>query len=306
MSNVRKELGSMEQELLAISALDTRIDAPQVSQYSKQNLDDQKYSRGQVVRTGAKVLTALGGLYLIKTLFPRVYAQSSRPTFIAGSGSAASIDGACSTGEWDDANEYPASHYDTKINDKGEAYFRVKHDSSKVYMLFDVPSDTRPTGATGKGSGGINLFLDRKNDEGFMELDDNVLLAGITEENGAFTGAGNIAMTYSQKLGPSPHSSTPHRIWEFEDDLDLFTKNAPKGQDGSPTVGFWFSLFDSYGNEMAPCPITSFPQINFAPYPVSEGIELLLPVTLAALFAVYSKRRNNLQRLKTQEANKKQ
>jgi hypothetical protein len=81
-------------------------------------------------------------------------------------------------------------------------------------------------------------------------------------------------------LGPSPHSSARHRIYEFSVPLQPLIEYAPL-QNGEPVIGFELivvysrnGLCDVMGSSTLPA------ELIFSPIAVPENLDLILPLAL--------------------------
>jgi PKD repeat protein len=158
------------------------------------------------------------------------------------------IDGAWSSGEWDDANEYIIS------GPGGEGYMLVKWGPGNItgdflYILIDSPWDA--TNATGGVLENAYVAFDSEHDKSTVgpQTDDYLFNDGFSQWNHAWNGSGTIwtilwqtEINYTEMgylstrwSGSSPKNVTMHRIEEFRVPLDFI---------GNSTRGFYVIVID--------------------------------------------------------------
>jgi hypothetical protein len=185
-----------------------------------------------------------------------------------------------------------------------------------LYFIYDVTFDTTPASNSTPQTPFIVLVFDG-NADGFSRYDLNdIELVGQVTPRGLTTldyeGSNDtnyhpylaqaISEIYlTQSMGPSPHSSTPHRIWEGKVPLQPLTLNSPKTLgDLSPIIGFNTEVQDALGNWVQLQPLTQTYSVVFlkiAPYPVPENLNLITPFLLAiAILGLYTTKRKRISR----------
>jgi hypothetical protein len=181
------------------------------------------------------------------------------PSLIVGTAAVRpDIDGVWQASEWNDAVEARLALYSKQVNNKGEVYVRLKHDNNSLYGLIDAVSDNGSTwiddGNTVTGS--AQMFFDGNNN-GFIDLGDKndfVLVIspndkgkGLYVQFQSLDGANFTTQALvDDELGPSPHSSASHRVYEISVPMKLITGGTQGTQ--SKTIGFNIGVQDSYQN----------------------------------------------------------
>jgi hypothetical protein len=214
------------------------------------------------------------------------------------------IDGVWQLNEWNDANELQLSPCN------GEAYMSLKHDKSSLFGIVDVVSDNGSTWMEcSKGPyDGVAIFtFDADNDGtavftqggrtyevGFNQLWPNITF--VSDSALSFKSRISVAVM----LGPSPHNSTNHRIYEFSIPLQPLTSYAPL-ENGTSVIGFNLLVQYNKGND-AICNITnatlgpgkgpaSLAELYFGLIVVPENIDLIMPLMFALMVLSISKRK---------------
>jgi hypothetical protein len=233
--------------------------------------------------------------------------------YTVGTGTAPALDGKWHESDWDDAVELQVQY---SLGDPlPPAYIRLKHDTAWLYFIYDVPFDTTQDQALAQAPQLPTIVLEFDgNAEPFSQynLNDCRLTGQVTSTGTTGVGYGRSNVTsyqpylvqylhsinITQSLGPSPHSDTPHRIWEGRIPLYPLIMNAPKAPDFSPVIGFNTEVQDALGNAVQLQPLTQTYSIIFlkiAAYPVPENLNLITPffLTLIVLtvYAVMRSRR---------------
>ena len=103
-------------------------------------------------------------------------------------------------------------------------------------------------------------------------------------------------VTMAQKLGTSPHSNIPHRIWEGKIPLQPIIMNSPKADDLSPIIGFNTEVQDALGNWAQLQPLSdsyAVTLLKIAPYPVPENLNLIIPLLFViVILGISAKKRS--------------
>jgi hypothetical protein len=280
---------------------------------------DSGAERRRFLKKGAKLAGLLGASYFLSRL-PLAYASEASfarnvAEQVGGAGRITigpavvtpTIDGVWQSGEWDDATELKLSLYQTSTPN-GEAYLRFKYDSSKFYGLVDVPSDDGSTftqnGKTYHGAAAIGFGTDDQQIDLTTNDPDGFTFSIGYDPNGKFgvynlKNAQNLLndVEAAAELGASPHSTNPHRIWEYSIKIgDVVRSFTPKDTDGSPLVRFFSFVSDSSNNLLnIRGEATGNVELKFGPTSLPEEISPALPLALTSavlyLFARSASRR---------------
>ena len=169
---------------------------------------------------------------------------------------------------------------------------RLTHDDSSLYGIVDVDSDFGATWNVGNKTyeGSITFLFDGNNDGMFQSNDKSDYVVGFSP---GYTGASVFSKSFSNfssqvaagiSVWSSPHSSLPHRIYEFSIPLQPLIKYAPI-ENEEPVIGFelivvYYSqgVCDVMGSSTVPG------ELIFSPIPVPENLNLIMP--LVFLFVV--------------------
>jgi hypothetical protein len=220
-----------------------------------------------------------------------VYAQSSRVTYVVGFAVVKpDIDGRWESNEWVYSNELqltrtPASAASEGDICDGEVYLRMTHDNSSLFGIIDVDSDFGATWQVGNTTYiGSATFLFNGNNDGIFQNDVSDYVVGLSP---GYTNASVYSTSFSAYASQvvaavsgwtSPHSSLPHRIYEFSIPLKPLIKYAPI-ESGEPVIGF--DLIVVYGKQGV-CDVmgrSTLPaELIFSPIAVPENVDLLLPL----------------------------
>jgi hypothetical protein len=256
------------------------------------------------------VVLAIAFVILFLFIPSTAFAQLT-PNYVVGTGTAPSIDGVWQPGEWTNGVELTIAH--TNVSSIQPAYLRLIHDESWLYFIYDVPFDvTQPSNQVSQLPF-IVLVLDGRangfnpSDPNDAEIVSEVTSTGETAVNyvgfnnpnyHSYLGQVIKNVTIVQKLGTSPHSSIPHRIWEGKIPLQPIIMNSPKDpSDLSPIIGFNTEVQDALGNWVQLEPLTqtySVTLLKIAPYPVPENVNLitsmLFVIAILGIYAIKRKR----------------
>ena len=240
---------------------------------------------------------------------------SSTLVYTVGTGTAPTLDGKWHQGDWNDAVELSVQY--SLGGPLPPAHIRLKHDTAWLYFIYDVPFDTTQDQGLPQAPQLPAIVLEFDgNAEPFSQynLNDCRLTGEVTPSGTTGVGYGRSNITsyqpylvqylhsinMTQSLGPSPHSNTPHRIWEGRIPLYPLTMNAPKAADFSPVIGFNTEVQDALGNAEQLQPLTqtySIVYLKIAAYPVPENLNLLTPFILAIFILGVYVRRNKRSRV---------
>jgi hypothetical protein len=135
-----------------------------------------------------------------------------------------------------------------------EGYFRIKHDSSWLYVLVDVPGDTQVEYSVAKDHGDYaQIFFDPLYNDGSKPRTDDYKYAAWYNTTGGtdlvarewagtdwganwWSSTSDLDATIGMDNGNSPHSPSPHVVVEFRVPLSII-----KGT----TFGFFIRYVDS-------------------------------------------------------------
>jgi hypothetical protein len=173
------------------------------------------------------------------------------------------IDGKWTTkSEWNDTTEIQLLQGNLA---PGPGYFRIKHDSSWLYLLADLPGDTQAEYSMAKGHGDyMQVFIDPLNDDGSkVRTDDHEYEAwysnakwngiypahmelvaqewtGTKWSKNLWSSTEDLNAKIGNDTGNSPHPPSPHVVAEFRIPLSII-----KGT----TFGFFMRYVDSSESE---------------------------------------------------------
>lgn len=267
------------------------------------------YARIPPARTTVLAI-ALVTLFL---LIPSSAFAQLTPNYTVGTAAGITIDGVWEPGEWTGGVELTIAH--SNLTSIPPAYLRLAHDESWLYFIYDVPFDTtQPTQASQLPF--IALVLDgtaarfTPSDQNDIQLVSEITPSGETAVN--YVGYNNPSYhpylgqyirnvtIVGQKLGTSPHSNVPHRIWEGRIPLQPIIMNSPKAGDLSPVIGFNTEVQDALGNweQLQPLSDTyGVTLLKIAPYPVPENLNLVTPLLLViSILGIYTLKRKRKAR----------
>jgi hypothetical protein len=261
-----------------------------------------------VRRYSARAVVLAISLVTLFLLIPSTAFAQLTPNYTVGTGTAPSIDGVWQPGEWSNAVELPVAY--SNVSSIQPAYLRLTHDDLWLYFLYDVPFDTTPP-STQTQLPFIVLVLDGTAKEFSPgDLNDAQIVGEVTSSGGmaiGYVGSNNPNyhpylgqvirnVTMAQRLGTSPHSNIPHRIWEGKIPLQPIIMNSPKADDLSPIIGFNTEVQDALGNSAQLQPLSNsyaVTLLKIAPYPVPENVNPIIPLLFAiTILGIYAKKRN--------------
>jgi len=202
--------------------------------------------------------------FLIVLALTRVSAQAAIEVTVGVTTVKPDIDGLWQQDEWQNAIEYKVLLGLTGPA-KVPAYFRMMHDDSALYGVFDVPSDIGTAGA--EGSGGITDALLLAFYYGEF-LNPNVNQTQLYWEFGLSinqtTNRADVAVNcrcpgedpntivahskVAASLSTTKQSNSRHRVWEFSIPMNPYVIKSSLATD--PSIGFAVIVFDSTGNEL--------------------------------------------------------
>jgi len=230
-------------------------------------------------------------------------AQSAlRVTYVVGFATVKpDIDGRWEQNEWNNSNELQLTRKPSSVGPSvtcdGEAYLRLVHDSSSLFGILDADADFGSTWTAGNMTyrGSITFLFDGNNDGMFQAGDKSDYVVGFSP---GFTGDSVFSKSFSNfssqvvaRIGwwVSPHSSLPHRIYEFSIPLKPLIEYAPL-QNGEPVVGFELivvysgsGLCDVMGSSTVPA------ELIFSPMAVPENLDLIMPLALFLIVILFCK-----------------
>jgi hypothetical protein len=268
----------------------------------------------------AKGAIGLAGVYVLSKI-PLSYATGSGIQI--GTGSVPNVNGVWESDEWDDAVQLPLKYLARKINDKGQAFLRLKHNydgtnlsDARLFGIGDILSDDGSIQSKDLIGGGFLSFNVDSNDDGSVNLttpdpaDYHFLIDSYDGKNylcealngwnaDSFTKGANKAVGAST-IGVSPNSNVNHRMIEFSLPLEPILKYAPSDQGGNRVIGFQVFAVDSYNNALSLFQgVDQLGNLTFGAIPLPEPGEVLLPASLAITsYAAtrYSKDKRRLSR----------
>jgi hypothetical protein len=102
----------------------------------------------------------------------------------------------------------------------------------------------------------------------------------------------------TQTVTTSPHSASPHRLYEVAMPLQPLLGYRQVGANGLPIIGADFAVADSYGNGLdlssGGYGGVAYPVLEFGTQPVPENIEPLVPLALAVLLIGFFRSRRTV------------
>ena len=215
-----------------------------------------------------------------------------------------SIDGVWSTGEWNDANEYYFSYVYSTVYGMAEAYLRCKYDNSSLYLIIDVPSDNGSAytseGKNYTGNLAISLDLNMDGLSTSDKADPEFIISSLANETMVYYSANEPSWSSqviaAQKLGSSPHTTKPHRIYEISMPLQpLLQYGEHSSSDNLPAINIALSVRDSFGNGLGLVGPPYLSELDFAARPVPENLEPVIPLALVVLLVgLYKHRRKGI------------
>jgi len=264
-----------------------------------------------VRRRSVRAVVLAIALVTLFLLIPSIALAQLTPDYTVGTGTAPSIDGVWQPGEWTNAVELPIAY--SNVSSIQPAYLRLTHDESWLYFIYDVPFDTTPPSSQTPQTPFIVLvFTGNAGEFNPSDLNDAQIVGEVTS-NGEiavnYVGYNNPNyhpylgqfirnVTMAQKLGTSPHSNIPHRIWEGKIPLQPIIMNSPKADDLSPIIGFNTEVQDALGNWAQLEPLSNsyaVTLLKIAPYPVPENVNLIIPLLFAiAILSIYMKKKGKI------------
>lgn len=260
------------------------------------------------VRAVKTAVVAIAVIALFLRIPVTTHAQATA-IYTVGTSTPPTLDGKWEAGEWDNGVELAVAY--SLGGPLQPAYLRLMHDTAWLYFIYDVTFDTTQVSEKTPQDPVIVLVLDGTAQPfSPYNLNDCQLTAEVRTNGEMSIGYGGSNETnyhpyltqylrqvnVTQSMGPSPHSSTPHRIWEGRIPLEPLIVNAPKAADFSPVIGFNTEVQDALGNAEQLQPLTqtySIVYLKIAAYPVPENVNLITPFLLAiAVLAIYAHKRN--------------
>jgi hypothetical protein len=186
------------------------------------------------------------------------------------------IDGFWRTGEWNGTDEYRLSSPSHDVNGKGEVYARFKYDESLLYTLVDVPSDDGsilPTNQSGQLYFALDLNMNGLTTDRLSDVDVlvNTYYNVTTNVSGCLFSEPSwfSEINATQRLGVSPHSGKPHRIYEISLPLQkVFQYGLLSYPENQPAIYVYINVSDSHGNDLMLLPSRQLSKLEL-PIPVT-------------------------------------